>query len=55
MKQIVESLLKMQLYISNIFYYKPKNSHNKTENHFHGPVTFIQEGTNKKMRLKSKN
>lgn len=48
MKQIIESLLKATVNFSNVLNSSRQyNSHNKIENHFHGPVTFIQR---KKLR-----
>lgn len=52
MKQLVEAIFKGAL--SNFFNKETHNSHNITENHFHGPVTFIQPIAKKRLRSKSK-
>ena len=55
MKQLLEGLINLRTKINtslgNFLNYKPTNSHNKNEYHFHGPVNIINRSPNDKINF----
>ena len=43
MKQLIEDIFGVKPKINNLFHYEARNSHNKIENHFYGPVYFVNK------------